>query len=419
MARLVTRSAIDLQESLTIDEATYRLISPHLHPDLGADYFHYAALDLVAKASASMWSRDDFLELGDDYRPDRALERLLLEMPRDEQEGWRRKLLEAWVDVVCGQAAGQPEFFSHLALIRELIDIASAQRDLQTYYGSRSRNYDIQMAHTRKHLAAVEADLDLTHAWYLGRSRPVAELAEREVPRALASFDRRLRAALRLATPRERMIVGYSYAPSFGAASRSVHFAGRTPMPRLTPGDVAQNAAEVLILALDVLWRIQNATERVPPGPNEIARGYIEQNRYPDELAEYRAASRAGLGDIVVAYGSYVGQVTHVATGLLGYESYRVKFIGDPPLPETPDDWFIPGHIHLAMSVDDFLSAVDARVTTGALSRQAADKMSRLPRAEVAGLLAESVEAMWRAAGFEPFRQMAAARETQRAPPTA
>ncbi len=68
-------------------------------------------------------------------------------------------------------------------------------------------------------------------------------------------------------------------------------------------------------------------------------------------------ASKASIGDYVLAWGD-LGQVIEVRKSKYGYFCYNVRYVGKPPLEETPNDWFASFQIRKIGNKADILNKV-------------------------------------------------------------
>jgi len=346
MAAKLGQGAEDLKAILSIDEAAFRIIAPQAQ-SCSRDYFVFEALDELQKVVVGALQALELLS-GEEADPTEPLTRIVAESVDDVCALWQRKLIETLADLIgLGETSGEL-YFRDFLLHAQLDAQLAAQKDMNKYYGSESLNVASQVTELATAISTLETGgLDPNDAWYRRRQGPF-DMKRAKPGHLFASFGTRFEHALQLASDGEKGALGFSYGAGFGRASAGLH-------ARPGPIDVAAslegahssiNAA--LTIGLSVLIRCQKILGSVPDGPNSWLRSVVDNNVGPTRILT-TLRGKAEVGNIVMAY-DYLAQVLEVAEGLCGYQSYRVRYLSEPPLAEIPEDWHPAQHVRLVLN---------------------------------------------------------------------
>lgn len=214
-ARALVRAPEDLRALLQVDEANFRFVAGTAHGASG-DYFLYATLDEIEKLGIAVMGWEEIVG-NEEIQADDAMTRVILERSLDEQSFWLRKMLEALIDLVCFSQTNEHSYYRHLLLLREIRRHLSTQKDFIDFYGAPSSNVEWSINRVYEEIRELEMnEIDFARVWYA--RRPLA--AQPTSPdRILTSVRSRLRTALPLMYPHEKLSVGLSYARAYGTTS--------------------------------------------------------------------------------------------------------------------------------------------------------------------------------------------------------
>jgi hypothetical protein len=400
----LTAAPADIRDQLEVDEANFRMVAGPAHGS-ARDYFVYGTLDEIQKAGIAIMKWDEFLGIGEEEPdPDDPITRVVIESCTDEQRLWQRKLVEALIDLANFHATNEDVYYRDFLLLKDLQRLRSTSLDLADFYAAPSANLAWAANRTFEDIRALEdgGELDLGRCWYRKTRQPLRS-ADAHPSSLFASVRSRLRTGLEHMTAAEKSVVGLSYDRVFGEASRDIHF-----RPTATIGDVNIDAVvrglnHVALLGLNSIVRIQRLTGLVPDGVNRQIRTAFDSNEYPAQLVASMSGGRAEVGDFVLAYGD-LGEVVAVARSPFGYESYRVRFLAERPLPDVDEDWFIAQHIQRLYTDQRFLDALGPMVADGTVTDDFAQAIRDAPLERRHAAVRDAIVAVWGAGLQEWFR---------------
>jgi hypothetical protein len=377
-----------LRQELALDETDYRGYAVSAQSDARA-YFLYSVLDDVHAAGVALMRWSDLRgeecaqEVAEEEDSKDPTERIMSEMLARESALWQRRLVEALAHLICFSETNEEPFYRHLLLRIELRDRLWQIQDYRKYYGCDSRNLTSGASRIADDIRKLESSIDLGRCWYLKQRAGLG--SDPRPDQLLASFASVLNEAVRLATPRERMLLGVSY-EGFSETSRLVHF---------SPGHHHLHAAEevlrqgILIVSLltqAILLRVTELASIEPTGICAQLKRVYDQNAEADRLGMSLVAGRARVGDFAVI-GRSLARITKVNRTENGYESYEVAFLADAPLSEIASDCVLPKQVKRLMRPEELKEKVRALLIAHGLSEVSEDTLD--------SSLAESVARAW------------------------
>lgn len=333
----------ELRSLLRVDEAMLARLAPESQPH-PRDFVLAQALDEIQRTSMAMLRWAEFV--GDrDSSPERdgappELGRVILEGVRDEQVLRLRCTVEALIALVCASQSDEEAYWRHWVLLTQLGQVRGDQTDLQEFYECRSENLAAWSFVLSEEIAALEAStqLDLDRSWYLDRREAMdAEALGRERPTMHFSSTRsRLKRAIRIANPREALIMGTSYV-RYSHLSQRAHFLPLGSDESLSIETVARGLHECGLAAMNLLVRVRTLLSDPPGGSGAFLAEALVGAEAAESVLARETVGHAENGDVVLAQGR-LAVVTSVIPSSYGYRSYRVRFLQAPPLPEIGED---------------------------------------------------------------------------------
>jgi hypothetical protein len=276
-SRALVRGGEDLRALLPIDESGFRFVAGTAHGDARA-YFLFATLDEVEKVGVAVMGWDEVI--GEKLvEPEDATTRVILERTLNEQSFWTRKLLEVLIDLVCFSSTNEDQYYRHLLLLRDLRQHVSIQQDLEAFYGAPSRNLDWSINRVYEEVRELERNgIDFDRVWYA--RQPLAAIPTRP-DGLLTSVRARLRKALPLMQPHEKLSVGLSYARHYGSTSEDIHFRPQATLHDISTDEIAAGIDRIAVHGVAVIKRVQELVGQVPAGINETLRDSFDRNEFP------------------------------------------------------------------------------------------------------------------------------------------
>lgn len=350
----------ELRALLPITEEDYRRTALEAHSD-GRAYFAYGVLDTVYQSGVAMMRWEDLWEDGASTNKDRYshdLEtRLVYQSIETECALWNRRLIEALVNVINFSTSNSQDYYRHWLLLNQFQDLVYQQKNDIEYFACNNRTLAERIQNTTNEIQTIEKTIDFTKCWYL---REKKALAARPRPPVLAAYAQILRTALPLANPRERLELGVSY-QHFSNMSEAIHF---SPGNKYEIGDgLAKLVARCSLLFSSLLLRLIDLLN-ISLGQSTVCEkiaSALQGNGRPNRSAVNVAANRAQLGDFVVVCNA-LARVIKVNVSAYGYESYRIRYLADPPGPAISEDEIPPFYISRLFDAAKMRAALVARM---------------------------------------------------------
>jgi hypothetical protein len=310
-------------------------------------YFIYAALDECQKAGIQLMRLQELLS-GDEISPlaDRH-SRLVVESIIEEERARERRLVELLVNLIMFSHTNEHEYYRHFFLLAELEDLLWANEDMAEFHGARSLNIDASIQRQVGWIVNHQKYVDRRRAWYLDKNATLIAPGQTDRKRLLrdhvrfSSMRNRIKAAMPLMTPSEKLCTGVSYADAYSASSAAVHY-GANPKPyRLQAGQDRAAGTKLGLLAAAILSRAHQILGRPTiPMLDQLAR-VLDRSDLENGKTLIEQLTNRGLevGDFVLANGD-LAEVLEVRSSKYGNRSYRVLYLAERPLPDVPEDWF-------------------------------------------------------------------------------
>lgn len=292
---------------------------------------NFLLLQLLTETQKAGFAMSRWRKFASDERLGQAREsydnnlRLTLESIADEQSVWQRKLTEGLVLLINFSSTNSLPNYYHFLLLHELKRQSRRNYEQQRYFGKDSRVSERTRNRILAEIEKVELSLgDTGKCWY-----------RKPKKRDTTSFQQQLQHALPSALLHEKRALLYTYGKGYGEASESIHLSAVRSEYMKPEVPFFTRFAACGLLAEAILGRAHSLTGVNPEGIN----WHFAQGRNRARLSD-PTKGVARVGDFVLVDGPSLGVVEEVATGECGYESYRVRYLEDPPDDEVESDWY-------------------------------------------------------------------------------
>lgn len=340
------RGSEALREHVSINEEMFVRIHGQTVGDARA-YFIYSALDECQKAGMHLMRLEQLLS-GDEISPlaDRP-SRLVVESIIEEERARERRLVELLVNLTMFSGTNKHDYYRHFFMLAELEDLLRANEDMAEFHGARSLNIDASIQRQVTWIVDHQDHLDFKRAWYLHkRAKPIPpgqtdrrKLLSDHV--LFSSMRSRIKLAIPLMTPSEKLCTGVSYADAYSAPSEAVHF-GVNPKPyRLRVGQDRAAATKLGLIVAAILNRVHQLLGRPAVAVIEQLARVLNRSDLENGKTLIERLTDRGLdvGDFVLANGD-LAEVLEVRSSKYGNFSYHVLYLAERPLPDVGEDWF-------------------------------------------------------------------------------
>lgn len=342
------QAAASLRKALHIDEPTYRHIVGSSYADPRA-YFLYGVLDEVVKACTASMRWNEFLGNGieelradGDRRHNDNTGRVILEAVGDEQKMWARKLTEALVDLICFSRTNEQPYFRIYLATKNLDAFCRLQKDFVEFYACRNANVDCSI---KSFADVIKQNCDGQQAadklWFLATKWKdvINEGRLLQQGQAFKPVKPRFTLALEIASDDERIVLGESYNRFFGEYSRSIHSHIGGLKGSITIQDITGGITTVGMLCFHIINKAYQLSGAVPEAAaKQIVDFWKSGDSIAPKIMAYRQTVMFDDGDLVLVHGTDLAEVREVKSSKYGYKSYVVRYLCNPPLPETPEE---------------------------------------------------------------------------------
>ena len=292
--------------------------------------FLYGCARQVKKACISLAQREDFVtEVPKEEDGNETLGREIIESVSDEQNLWIRKLIEILVNLINFKNMNINEAY-RIFLSAENLDLfLGKQKDFRDFYGFTSGNVHSSVQDYRERIHNDLKSLGMEKIWFLDGRK-----LNGDYPSVFASILSRYKSALPVASDDEKLVLGATYHHVFSMASLSAHASiGSLPI-RISFQSTRSNVAHISILSQHIM-SLANHLMGFEESES-IEKLMTLGSNAPDLMKKYKR--RFDVADLVLAYGD-LAEVLELKESPFGYTSYKIKYLGRPPLPELPEDW--------------------------------------------------------------------------------
>lgn len=334
-------------------------------PDKLSDYVHFnrnnsrnflllQLLTEVQKVGFAFERWNEYLDR-DTKRANNNIETQVLDSLIDEQSLWQRKLLEGLVLLINFASTNNLVFYYHLLLLQELQHYRGMMNEQEDFFqhGNALTKKTIDFLSDR--IKMVENEIgDLSKCWYLSSTKKVSARSRQ----VIASLRMQLKAALKVASVRERKALGYTYSFTYGETSGNIHFTATRRGYANIKERFSFGLSQCGLLSTAIIKRAHDLTSMAPKGINALL-ARTDCDRQPKGNA---LVKRLEVGDFVLANGPFLGEIVDCKTSAFGYESYRIKYLADSPIEGVDEAWFPSVDVQLYTKKSEMLEELHSQI---------------------------------------------------------
>lgn len=330
------KGANELRSLLGMDDTGYTRVFFTAHNE-ARNYYLYGALDELEKAGVALMGYYQVLEDTSGETNDRISRNIAASIV-DQQMVWVRKLTEILAELILFSGTNSQEYYRHYLLINHLIDLKKAISDTSEFFSCENLNHKHQKDETAKKIQQVEASMNISSCWYLAPKKGGGKHSG--IKAKLISSKEKLQLAYMKAASDQKLALGTTYGNTYGRSSESLHPNFVKTNPDISSKNIKIGISEIDILAAHILLMCRKLLK------DRRRKGFVAQlarvfraNELPQQLLKSKINPSIKKGDFVIAYGD-IAEVIKIQKSKYGYRSFRVQYLGNPPLPTIPVDSF-------------------------------------------------------------------------------
>ena len=384
------RGANDLRSFLKMDDTGYTRVFFTAHQD-ARRYYIYGVLDELEKAGVALMGYEEVLKDTSGVTHDRVSRNITLSIV-DQQMVWVRKLTEIMADLILFTGTNSQDYYRHFLLVSHLDNLKKVIADTKEFFASENLNHKHQRDEAIKEIERLEKTMQLSTCWHLQPKRGGG--VHSGVKGLLAPFKDKLQKALLKADPDQKLTLGITYGSTYGKSSQSLHPNLANPDPEVEVKDIEIGIAKIGTLAAHILILCRKLIkDRRRKGMVAQLARVFRKNEYPAQLLKRRVNPGIKKGDFVIAYGD-MAEVVKIIRSKYGYRSFKVRYLGKPPLEHIPVDTFPAMFVRKYYDRKFLADQVKQKI------RETTPDM-RIDSRQIADSLRKTMSDMWEKLGFK------------------
>lgn len=370
---IVLRSATELHTQLKLKEDSFLRAAPFSFHDGRAVYLYFCVEEVLKGATGTLrwieFIRENNIEELESPNSEmtKLMKRAVEGSVYDEQRMWARKLKELLTELLLFQTTNTKNHFRLYLACRHLESQLGFQTDLREFFSCENENVSETIRDAIETVTLLQGGSHPEELWFL-RKGFRAEKAR--AGRVFSSIRERLRHVLKIASPVQRLLLGFTYDRGYSLASRSIHASIGHQSEGAPYEEMETEINRVICLSAQVVEQGFKVLGQNPPG--ELVR--LNSAGSAEEVTKDINAKMAipfAKGDLVFACGSYLGVVTDVAESPYGYTSCKVHFLDGRLLADQAEEWFASPHIKMICPKAEMIAVIDELLSRQGLSRRA------------------------------------------------
>lgn len=215
----------------------------------------------------------------------------------------------------------------------EIADKERRQQDRSMYFKAKSNNIQKQIDFCKDDLAGYLDKVSEKSIFYL--------LSKTDA--GFVSISVLLKRIAPLLTPEELLMAGYSY-QVYSDLSERLHSRTLPRYERIQPNDLGVMYTYLGFLVLHTVAVLAELVPEIESKHLDQIKRLLKSNEVSRKLHHRYTNNDIKEGDYVIAM-RRLARVVKVNTSSLGYNSYRVRFVEPPPIPEYPEENFKPTEV--------------------------------------------------------------------------
>ncbi len=215
----------------------------------------------------------------------------------------------------------------------EIEDKERRQQDRCTYFDAYSKNIQKQIDFCRDDLKSYLLKTPGKSAFFIMSPKDTSFVHTPEL----------LKRVFPLLTPEELLIVGYSY-QVYSDLSTRLHSRTLPKYEKINTDDLVVMYTHLGLLILHTIAVLAELIPEVESKHLDQIKRLLKNNEIAKELHHRYTNNDIKNGDYVIAIGT-LAKVVKVNTNSFGYNSYKVRFIEQAPMPDDTEDTFKPTEV--------------------------------------------------------------------------
>lgn len=369
----------NLRKGLAIDDDGFQRVAGPAHSDCRAYYFYGVCDEIIQAGTAALHWRE-LLEGPELTKPttmeDRAITRPVLDRVEDEQNLWQRKLVEHLVNAICFSQYNQQPYYRAFLAAEELEKYLSIKDDFREFFSCDNKNIQELISHCIDIIERIQKENKISQLPFL--SQPISRNSLPRPGRVFHSIRKRYKQAIKLSNSEEKLVLRFSYGLGFSSLSSSVHGATLGEPKPWDPRLIEAGMTQVGLIAMNLILRAHQLCGVTPVGLNQQLSRVFPKGSIAPQLIGAIMKRELKPGDIVLANGD-LAEVLSMSTSEYGYTSFKVRYLGQPPIPKIVEDEFPARYIKLIIAKENIRSYLEKGLSRASQGKAAWDDIKHLP----------------------------------------
>lgn len=326
-----------LRRKLSVNELNFVGRSSYSHGN-PRDYFVYRTLDEVQKASTRLmqWKEFFFSKEKEEIRAHESAKQILRVTQQgvyDEVSLRVRKLTELTAQLILFSYTNEQQYYKDYLCVSEMIAYLNDQSDRMEFYAYESRNAEDHINYLKSIIDTLEKNgLDPARRWYLKQNSSINAIIKPKY----SSFRERYKKILSYGKADEITLIGKSYRHAY-AESDFIHFSYDEHCCLFSEELVLSKIDKMSVLIISILTKLNDLLGGVLGSEDQ---DLVSRSEEVSKKAYLEwTSSKAKPGDYV-AVGQDIGVVLEENKSSYGFFSYKIRYLGKPPLPHVREDSF-------------------------------------------------------------------------------
>lgn len=332
-----------IREKLAIDEEKYR--SYKIFSDIPyKDFFLYAVLDEIQKATISLLKWNEFFSGGNPKEMNEIqsqIYRLTLQSTFEEQFLRNRKLIELIVDISLFLKTNESIYYKDYIYLHQLVEIDFEKTDINEFYNINNESYCEVIDEFKKEIQKHESEgLEVTKRWYLHEKKNISE--QKKVK--LSSFRQKYIELVFDTNSDMVAVLGFSYNQVY-SDSKYLHYNPHNSAGKYNENEWISNGNRTAFLIVNAIQSIEKLVNyKVIKNLNKE---YVEvQKKNNSEIFKETILKKINMNDYVLA-NNRLGKIVEISTSKYNLKAYKVKMIDGISFDTFIENWFMPQRVQV------------------------------------------------------------------------
>jgi len=261
-----------------------------------------------------------------------------------------RRSMEALIELKGFATYNNIELYKIYFCCSEIENLNKAQENRNVFFNAHSKNIGLQIKMSEEDLSDMLKGCPRTDLFFL-RSP--------EDPKFLSMFEN-LKRNHSLLTPEELLILGYTY-KYFSYLSDSAHLRNDLDKSKITIDDINLMYTHLGLILLHTVAILAELTPGIKNKKLDQINNLLKNNSLAKEIFNKYSGKNINIGDYVIA-ANKIAKVIKINHSSFRYNSYKVKFVDPPLVPEHTVENFLPTEIRFFARGKDIKTEVIKRI---------------------------------------------------------